>query len=303
MTDKPVLITGGTGFLGSALTFELLRAQRDVTIFSRDADKVRREFGTQVRAVTRMDQLADASGFKAVVNLAGAGIFDRRWSEARKRLLRESRIGLTRDLVDWIKRSEGPPEVLISGSAIGFYGDCGDTLLTEQSQPRVDFAQRLCADWEQTALSAAAAGTRVCLIRTGLVLGPDGGLLKRMLPPFRFGLGGRLGRGGQWMSWIHLRDWIAIVLAMMDNPEMQGAYNATAPNPVTNRVFSATLAGVLNRPLLLPLPEFLLKLLLGEMAALLLGSQRVMPDRLLSQGHVFQFGDLDAALRDILLAN
>lgn len=301
MSDKSVLITGGTGFLGSALTFKLLQAHQAVTIFSRDADKVRREFGNQVQAVTRMDDLPDASSFKAVVNLAGAGIFDRRWNEARKRLLRDSRIDLTRQLVDWINASISPPGVLISGSAIGFYGDQDDTVLTEQSQPRADFAEQLCADWEQAALLAETSGTRVCLIRTGLVLGQDGGLLKRMLLPFRCGLGGRLGHGGQWMSWVHLQDWIAMVQAMIDNPDMRGPYNATAPNPVTNRAFSVNLAGVLNRPLLLPMPEFALKLLLGEMAALVLGSQRVIPDRLLRQGYAFQFSELDTALRDILL--
>lgn len=301
MLNKPILITGGTGFLGSALTFKWLRENQPVTIFSRSADKVQRAFGNQVTAVTRIEDLPDASSYKAVVNLAGAGIFDQRWSDARKQVLRESRIDFTRRLAGWINRSISPPEVLINGSAIGFYGDQGDALLTEQSPPRGDFSQQLCADWERAALQAEAGGTRVCLIRTGLVLGPDGGLLKRMVLPFRFGLGGRLGRGEQWMSWVHVHDWLAIVQAMIDDPSMRGAYNATAPIPVTNNEFSACLAAVLNRPLLLPMPEFLLKLLLGEMAGLVLGSQRVVPQRLLDQGHVFEFTQLDVALRNLLL--
>ena len=300
MPNKSILITGGTGFLGSALTFKLLQQNQPVVILGRSADKIMRCFGNQVQAVTRVSDLADAGSFKAVINLAGAGIFDRRWNEARKQVLRDSRIQLTQQLVSWMADSSNPPDVLISGSAIGFYGDQGDQTLTEQSQPRPDFSQKLCADWETAALQAETAGTRVCLIRTGLVLGQGGGLLKRMLLPFRFGLGGRLGNGRQWMSWIHWQDWIGIVLTMMDNPDMRGPYNATAPMPVTNQEFSETLAGILNRPMLLPMPETVLKVVLGEMAALVLGSQRVMPQRLLAQDFQFQYSQLDTALRNVL---
>lgn len=300
MPNQSILITGGTGFLGSALTFKCLQQHYQVTVLSRNADKVVRAFGNQVKAVTRIEDLPDAGSFAAVVNLAGAGIFDQRWNEARKQILRESRIALTQQIVDWIARSDGVPAVLVSGSAIGVYGEHGDEALTENSQPRPDFSQQLCADWEQTALHAQAMGTRVCLIRTGLVLGLGGGLLKRMLLPFRFGLGGRLGNGQQWMSWIHLQDWLAIVQLMIDNPVLQGAYNATSPAPVTNQVFSAALAAVLNRPMLMPLPEALLKVMLGEMAELVLGSQRVLPQRLLDAGFQFQHTQLESALRDIL---
>lgn len=300
MPNQSILITGGTGFLGSALTFKCLQQHYQVTVLSRNADKVVRAFGNQVKAVTRIEELPDAGSFAAVVNLAGAGIFDQRWNEARKQILRESRIALTQQIVDWIARSDGVPAVLVSGSAIGVYGEHGDEALTENSQPRPDFSQQLCADWEQTALQAQAMGTRVCLIRTGLVLGLGGGLLKRMLLPFRFGLGGRLGNGQQWMSWIHLQDWLAIVQLMIDNPGLQGAYNATSPAPVTNQVFSAALAAVLNRPMLMPLPEALLKVMLGEMAELVLGSQRVLPQRLLDAGFQFQHTQLQSALGDIL---
>ena len=300
MPNQSILITGGTGFLGSALTFKCLQQHYQVTVLSRNADKVVRAFGNQVKAVTRIEELPDAGSFSAVVNLAGAGIFDQRWNEARKQILRESRIALTQQIVDWIARSDGVPAVLVSGSAIGVYGEHGDEALTENSQPRPDFSQQLCADWEQTALQAQAMGTRVCLIRTGLVLGLGGGLLKRMLLPFRFGLGGRLGNGQQWMSWIHLQDWLAIVQLMIDNPGLQGAYNATAPAPVTNQVFSAALAAALDRPMLMPLPEALLKVMLGEMAELVLGSQRVLPQRLLDAGFQFQHTQLESALGDIL---
>jgi len=172
--------------------------------------------------------------------------------------------------------------------------------LTEQSNSVADFSQQLCADWEQAALQAEQYGVRVCLIRTGLVLGRDGGLLQRMLLPFKLGLGGRIGNGRQWMSWIHLQDWIAIAENMINDNSMQGAYNATAINPVTNLEFSKTLAEVLNRPAFLPLPACVLKRLLGEMSELVLGSQKVLPERLLQQGFEFQFSDLRHALSDIL---
>ncbi|MGY6274557.1 TIGR01777 family oxidoreductase [Methylomonas sp. MgM2] len=300
MSTHSVLITGGTGFLGSALAHSLLQDRYSVAILSRNAVKVARAFGTQVQAFANVNELPDAGQFEAVVNLAGAGIFDRPWSDARKQILRSSRIDLTERLVAWIKQSDKPVDVLVSGSAIGFYGDQGESILDEESQPKYDFGHQLCADWESAALPAETAGTRVCLIRTGLVLGSGGGILQRMLLPFRFGLGGRLGSGEQWMSWIHVDDWVAIVRTMIENRDMRGPYNAAAPNPVRNREFSATLAALLNRPMLLPMPEQALKLILGEMATLVLGSQRVMPQRLLSHDFKFKYQDLEAALRNIL---
>lgn len=301
MSNQSILITGGTGFLGGALAFKLLQAGKHVVVYGRSADKIARTFGDQVQAVTRIADLPDAGSFQAIVNLAGAGIFDQRWSVSRKQVLRDSRIQLTQQLVDWIDSSQQKPEVLLNGSAIGIYGEHGDEILTEQSDQVADFSQQLCADWETIALKAESLGVRVCLIRTGLVLGLDGGLLKRMLLPFRMGLGGRLGNGQQWMSWIHLLDWLAIAQLMIENSTLQGAYNASAPTPVTNAEFSATLAATLNRPMLLPLPEVVLKPLLGEMSALVLGSQRVMPERLLGQGFEFQFSQLDLALQNLLI--
>lgn len=300
MSNQSILITGGTGFLGSALAFKLLHTGKHVVVFGRSSDKIVRTFGDQVQAVSQISDLPDAGSFQAIVNLAGAGIFDQRWNDKRKQVLRSSRIQLTQQLVDWIAGSEQKPDVLLNGSAIGIYGEHGDEVLTEQSTQVVDFSQQLCADWEATALQAEALGVRVCLIRTGLVLGQDGGLLKRMLLPFRMGLGGRLGNGRQWMSWIHLQDWLALAQLMIENSTMQGAYNASAPAPVTNAEFSAALAAALNRPMLLPLPEIVLKPLLGEMSALILGSQRVLPKRLIDQGFEFQFPQLDLALQNLL---
>ena len=300
MSNKPILITGGTGFLGSALVFDLLNQQQPVAVYSRRVDAVTRAFGNKVQAITRIDQLPDAGSFKAIINLAGAGIFDQRWNDSRKTVLRDSRIKLTQQLADWIGQSKEKPEVLISGSAIGVYGEHGEEVLDENSLANPDFSQKLCADWESAAQMVQAAGVRVCLVRTGLVLGRDGGLLKRMLLPFRFGLGGTLGHGQQWMSWIHIQDWLNVVKLMLEDSSMQGAYNLTAPGPVTNQVFSSTLANILNRPMLLPMPEKLLRFLLGEMANLVLGSQRVLPHRLLKQGFQFKFSQLDAALRNLL---
>lgn len=295
-----ILITGGTGFIGSALTQRLVEQGHTVTVLSRSPDKVAQLCGPGVNALSSPAQLKAEDSFQVIVNLAGAPIFDARWSEARKKLIRDSRIGLTEQLVSAIARMTVKPELLISGSAIGYYGDQGSTVLTEKSIPYEDFSQQLCADWEAAAQQAEQFGVRVCLTRTGLVIANGGGLLQRMLSAFRLGLGGRLGSGRQWMSWIHRRDWINIALTMMADASMSGAYNLTAPHPVTNAEFTKILAACLNRPALLTVPDWLLKPLLGEMSQLLLGSQRVIPDRLLTQGFTFQYDNLDAALNEAL---
>jgi len=295
-----ILITGGTGFIGSALTRSLTEQGYEVTVLSRNPDSVEKICGPGIKALNNLNQLKPEDTFQAIINLAGAPIFDARWSDARKQIIRDSRIGLTRQLVASMARMAVKPELLISGSAIGYYGDQGDTVLTEQSATHKDFSEQLCTDWENEAKKAEQLGVRVCLIRTGLVLAEGGGLLKRMLLPFRLGLGGRLGDGQQWMSWIHRQDWIAIARLMLTDSSMQGAYNATAPNPVTNSEFARTLAHCLNRPALLPVPAWLLKILLGEMSGLVLGSQRVMPERLFALGFKFQYTDLSSALNQVL---
>jgi uncharacterized protein (TIGR01777 family) len=295
-----ILITGGTGFIGGALTQTLTEQGHQVTVLSRSPDKVGKLFGPKVKALDNLSNLNAKDNYQVIVNLAGAPIIGPLWTENRKRVLRNSRIGLTEQLVAAIERMDVKPELLISGSAVGYYGNQGDTVLTEQSAPHNDFSARLCADWETAAKQAEQFGVRVCLIRTGLVIASGGGFLQKMLLPFRFGLGGRLGSGRQWMSWIHRRDWIAIALNMIADPSMRGAYNATAPNPVTNDEFTRILAQCLKRPALLPVPAWLLKILLGEMADLLLGGQRVAPERLLAQGFKFQYADLASALNEAL---
>lgn len=298
--QKSILITGGTGFLGRALISDWLEQGHRVSVLTRNVHRASQLLPPRVDLFSNLALLTDSARFDAVVNLAGEPIFGKRWSNSRKQALRDSRIAFTERLVSFIDSLSEKPEVLISGSAVGFYGDQGDAVLTENSGGKPCFSQQLCADWENAAHRAEELSVRVCLVRTGLVLDHGGGLLQRMLPAFRLGMGGRLGNGRQWMSWIHRRDWLAVVHTLLNNPDLQGAFNATAPQPVTNQIFSDTLAKQLRRPSLLPMPAELLKLMFGEMAELMLGSQRVMPARLLDQGFEFQFPTLESALQQIL---
>ncbi|MGR9088014.1 MAG: TIGR01777 family oxidoreductase [Gammaproteobacteria bacterium] len=298
-----ILVTGGTGFIGSALVRSLTAQGHEVTVLSRTPHTIAQRCGPGVAELASLNFMHPDDRYQVIINLAGAPIFDALWTDARKKLIRDSRIGLTEQLVDRIGRMSVKPELLISGSAIGYYGDQGDTILTEQSKTRPDFSHQLCADWEAAAQKAEAYGVRVCLIRTGLVIADGGGLLQRMLLPFRCCLGGPIGNGKQWMSWIHRQDWIHIALRMMSDSTMRGAYNATAPNPVTNREFTRILARCLNRPALFPAPALVLKTLLGEMSELLLGSQRVLPERLQNTGFQFQYPDLESAIRQALSAD
>jgi len=295
-----ILITGGTGFIGSALTRSLVSRGYAVSVLSRNPDSVAKLCGSGVHALGSLTELNPEESYQVIINLAGAPILDARWSARRKRLIRDSRICLTEQLVAYITHMPVKPALLISGSAIGYYGDQGDMVLTEQSTYGEDFSAQLCRDWEQMAQQAEQFGVRVCLVRTGLVIADGGGLLQRMLLPFRLGLGGRLGNGQQWMSWIHRDDWIAIAEAMIDDSSMQGAYNASAPNPVSNSEFTRTLAHCLKRPALMPIPARLLKTVLGEMSELVLGSQRVIPERLLAQGFSFRYPMLSDALNEAL---
>ncbi|NVD35044.1 TIGR01777 family oxidoreductase [Marinobacter lutaoensis] len=297
---RNILVTGGTGFIGRELCAHLLARGDRVAVFSRqDSDTVRALCG-KVEPVAELASLRGHAGFDAVINLAGEGIAERRWSEARKRRLRDSRIGLTTTLVDTITTWQRLPQVLVSGSAVGYYGDQGENTVTENTAPRDEFTHRLCRDWEQAALALAPRGVRVCLSRTGLVVGSGGGFLARMLPPFRLGLGGRLGSGRQYMPWVHRWDVVAALIWMVDQSPASGPYNVVAPTPVTNRSFTRTLGRVLHRPALFPVPTPVLKLGFGEMARLLLTGQRAVPERLLAEGFQFRFTELAVALEEAL---
>jgi uncharacterized protein (TIGR01777 family) len=296
-----ILVTGGSGFIGQSLCRRLLADGNAVDVVSRQPAKVAGLFGAHTTLhsypiTPRLIEQADA-----VVNLAGAPIFGPLWTAARKKILWDSRIGVTEQLVDALATAQRKPKILISGSAIGYYGPHGNDALAESSEPSPDFGHALCAAWEQAALRAETVGLRVCTLRTGLVLGPRGGLLQRMSIPFRLGLGGRLGKGEQWMSWIHLNDHVNAIVHLLGSSTLHGPFNLTAPNPVTNRAFTDCLAAAVHRPAFLHLPAWLLRGLLGEMADLLLGSQRVFPRRLTDEaGFQFAFAELDHALADCL---
>ena len=295
-----ILITGGSGFIGRALVSSLLKDDHKVTVLSRTPETAKKIIGDEVVVLSNLDQLPIEHSFQVIINLAGAPIIDSHWSAARKQVIRDSRIQVTEKLITYINNATIKPDLLISGSAIGYYGNQGNNVITEYSTPsHNDFSQRLCADWENTAQQAKKLGVRVCLIRTGLVLAHDGGILQRMLSPFNLGLGGIIGNGQQWMSWIHRADWIAIAKLMINNTTMEGAYNATAPHPVTNSEFTKILAKHLKRPALLPIPAWLLKILLGERSELILGSQRILPERLLTESFHFQYPELLDALTEI----
>jgi hypothetical protein len=236
-----------------------------------------------------------------VINLAGEGIGDRRWTDAVKQQLRDSRLLTTASLVEYFKRANQKPAVFISGSAIGVYGLHSDEKLDEQASGDDSFSSRLCRDWEAQAAEAEALGIRCCYLRTGVVLGKNGGALSKMLPPFKMALGGPMGSGQQWMSWVHMDDLVNAIVYALETPSINGPINGTAPNPVTNKAFSKALGSALNRPAVIPMPAFVLKLMMGEMAEeLLLSGQRVVPAKLTRSGFEFKYPQLDDALRDII---
>ncbi len=297
------LITGGTGFIGTALcrylTDEMHSKQHQVTVLSRQPERVPELCGPEVRAVSAFQQLNPSEVFDVVINLAGEPIADRPWTTKRRQVLRDSRLGVSRQLLAWLETATHKPKVMISGSAIGFYGDQGDHLLDEQCDAVNDFSHQLCRDWEAVALSAADLGIRVCVVRIGLVIGPEGGFLDRMMPVFKLGLGGPLGNGQQWMSWVHREDLIAIIDFLANHQVLNGVFNAVSPNPVTNSDFSKALAAHLRRPCWLPVPAYALKLGMGEMSSLLLGSQRVVPFRIQQAGFNFKYETLGQALASL----
>ncbi|MEC7815261.1 MAG: TIGR01777 family oxidoreductase [Pseudomonadota bacterium] len=295
---KRILVTGGTGFIGQMLCPELGKRGYELTVLSRQSDSDVRALCGNVVSVGSLMTLRDHAGFDAVINLAGEGIADKRWTDARKQALRDSRVGLTQTLVEVIRSWQQKPQVLVSGSAVGFYGDQGSQPVTEATAPSPEFTHELCRDWEQAALALEADGVRVCLSRTGVVAGPGGGFLQRMLLPFKLGLGGRIGSGEQYMPWVHRNDVVAGLIWLLEHESASGPYNMVSPNPVTNREFTRALAKTVNRPAVFPVPPQVLKVALGEMARLLLTGQKALPERLQAAGFKFQFPTLDSALAD-----
>jgi uncharacterized protein len=292
-----IVVAGGTGFLGRPLVERLKRDGHDVRILSRKAGGADEIAWTPDGSVGPWASALEQAD--AIINLAGESIAGRRWTSAHKARIRESRMRATRSLVAAMQQAARVPAVLISGSAVGYYGPHGSEPLTEQSPPGDDFLARVCRDWETEALRAAGP-TRVVLLRTGLVLEKDGGALPPMALPFKLFAGGPVGSGDQYYSWIHRDDWIGLVSWALRTGSVSGPLNLTAPQPLPNREVAKTLGRVLRRPAFMPAPAFALRLLLGEMAdALLLTGQRVMPAQAEALGYQFRYSTLDEALRAI----
>ncbi|MBP3973043.1 TIGR01777 family oxidoreductase [Pseudoxanthomonas spadix] len=292
-----VLITGGSGFIGQALCPALLAAGWQVSVVSRDTRAAARKLPAAVRVLADID---GAGGADAVINLAGAPLAGRRWNEAYKQTLRESRLRTTEALLAWMESLTVRPAVLVSGSAIGYYGPSDDTPLAETAPAGDDFGARLAADWEAAALPARALGVRTLLLRTGVVLGAGGGAQQQLLTPYRMGLGGPIGDGQQWFSWIHRDDLVRLVIWLLDQSTLDGPVNGTAPEPVRQKDFAAALGRALHRPALMPTPGLALKAAFGEMAQMLIEGQRVIPARAQGQGFQFLYPDIDGALAQIL---
>ncbi len=298
-----ILLTGGTGLIGSALTARLLSLGHSLTVLTRNPDAARRRLGGEVALLPALDDVSTLDGFDAVINLAGEPIADKRWTDAQKARLCHSRWQITQRLAELITRSATPPAVFISGSAVGYYGDQGEAVVSEEETPHDEFTHRLCARWEALAREAASERTRVCLLRTGVVLSADGGALAKMMPIFRLGLGGTLGSGRQYVPWIHLDDMVNAILYLLATPGLSGPFNMTAPYPVHNEQFTSALGEALNRPTLLRTPAFAIRLLMGESSVLVLGGQRAIPKRLEEAGFGFRYFELEEALRDVVSAS
>jgi uncharacterized protein len=295
-----ILLTGGTGLIGRALCRKWMAQGHDVVVWSREPQRVA-ALCSGAKGFFDLKDLPTDVPLDAVVNLAGAPIADQRWTASRRAILTASRIDLTRALVDWLATLPQRPRVLVSGSAVGWYGNGEDVILDEDSTAQIpDFGSTLCAAWEQEALRAKTLGLRVVLVRTAAVLSAEGGMLARLRLPFSLGMGGRLGNGRQWMPWIHIADEVGLIDYLMNNDACEGPVNACAPQLIRNAEFTAALGGALRRPAVLPVPAFALKLGLGEMSNLLLAGQRLQPLRAQTWGYPYLYADIDSALADVL---
>lgn len=299
-----IVITGGTGLIGRALTRYWIKEKHEMTILTRkvgDNDKLGSyiKFSEWNPKLKKIDPEV-INGADAVINLAGASIGENRWSESYKKLILNSRIEGTRCLVETFKTVSVKPKLFISSSAVGYYGTSANETFTEGSPSGNDFLANVCHEWEATAQEAEKIGIRTVLIRTGLVLSHQGGALEKMLPVFRMGLGGPLASGRQWMSWIHIWDIVQLFDFILTHGEVHGAINACTPNPVSNLEFSRALARTLNRPCLMKVPAWVLNLALGEMSTLLVEGQKVLPVQAQNLGFQFSFSEIDSAFSNLL---
>ena len=296
-----ITLTGASGFIGNALIAKLTAAGHQLHLLGRNAPKDPSIKFTKWDALTAAPPAPDAiAGADAIIHLAGEPVAQR-WSDDVKRKIRDSRTNGTRKLVEAINAAgDRKPKVLVSASAIGFYGNRGDELVNETSKPGKGFLPEVCVAWEAAAEAATNLGLRVAYMRTGVVLGRDGGALAQMLPIFRMGAGGRIGSGRQWMSWIHLDDLVELLVLALETEAIRGPVNGTSPNPATNADVTHTLATVLHRPAAMTVPEFGLKMLYGEMAQILIEGQRVIPEVALKAGYQFKYADLREALASVV---
>lgn len=297
-------ITGGTGFVGKRLVSRLLGEGHAVTVLSRSesaSDTLPEGTSIVQGDPTEAGPWQESvKGQDCIVNLAGTSLFSR-WTPKKKRLIRESRISTTRNIVDAIEPSGGKDVVLFSTSAVGYYGFRGDEELVEESPPGDDFLARVAIEWENEALKAEGKGTRVVITRFGIVLGEKGGALGQMMSIFRKYLGGPLGSGNQWFSWIHMGDLVGAFVFLIAHREISGPVNLTSPNPIRNRDLAKALGTAMHRPAILPAPGFMLKLILGEFGSILLEGQRVIPKKLMDSGYVFIYPEIDGALRGLIM--
>lgn len=301
MDSKKILITGGTGFIGTYLCSELLKKGHYVTILTRNPGKYQDEQSKNRNYISWGKDLSEAMGsVDIVINLAGENLFGQRWSDSVKKKIYDSRILTTAELVRQMQRSKTRPELFISASAVGIYGDQGDSVLDEESDPGDDFLADVCKDWEEEARKAEALGIRVAIPRIGIVLEENGGVVEKMKLPFSLFAGGPIGNGRQYVPWIHMRDLCNAILYPMKNEIFSGAYNCTSPEPETMNLLASAMGRVLNRPSFFRVPEAMLKALLGEAAKPVLSSLRVQPKKLQVSGFRFEFEDLEEALADIL---
>ncbi len=296
------LITGGTGLLGQ----ELLANLTDAVVLSRDPARATRKLGGA--RVVRWDPATEAAplealqGVEAIFNLAGESVAGGRWTEDQKRRIRDSRVVGTRNLVAGLRALDRKPEVLVSASAVGYYGDRGDEDLDESSPAGRGFLAEVCTEWEHEALAAEALGVRVVCVRIGIVLAPGGGALARMITPFKLGAGGRLGSGKQWMPWIHIDDAVGVLLHASRTAAVRGGMNAVSPHPVTNAEFTRALGHAVHRPAFLTVPKTALRIAFGEMSEILMASQRVLPRVAERAGYAFKHNELDGALAAVMAA-
>ena len=293
-----ILITGATGFVGQQLVGSL--TQHQLVILSRNIIAAKTKLGEQHQYWSSLADKTDLNDIDAVINLAGEPIVAKRWSPRQKQLICSSRWDITAAISQLISNSSNPPHSFISGSAIGYYGAQGATPVDEKSSFHAEFGHDICQKWEDLALQAQSQHTRVCITRIGIVLGKNGGALAKMLPPFKLGVGGPIGKGEQGMSWIHISDLVGLIHYLLEHPPLQGVFNATAPNPVSNKVFSQTLGKVLNRPAIITTPPLALRLAMGEMSQLLIEGQFVLPTNAIKAGYEFNYTDIEAALTDVV---